>query len=288
MKLVGGLALVLAGTVAQAATLKTAAAPTLFLESTGGAGEVGLAYDPIAGLYYSGTAGSPSRTGRTWDSSGVLQSATTLGIDIRSVWYNPNTGTVEASTYAAYAGSADRGLMTVNTGSNGEWGGSGTKQTTISGIASDQSGADYDAGRNVLYSRNSGSTVNVIDHTTGTLQGTVALAGLLSGTVMYTVGYIDSLDALVTLSYASNTAQVFDATTGGLLGNVTLSGLSGEATDYGMAYENGYLFVNNGDFRWAGFDITDGDDAAAVPLPAGLPLLLAGLGALGLVRRRRD
>lgn len=282
------LALALSSTMAQAATLKSSASVSLILDMSGNSNETGIAYDPVAGLYYGGTAGSSSLTGRTWDSTGVLQSATTLGIDIRGVWYNPNTGTVETNTYNASSAFPEYGLMTVNTGSNGEWGGSGTKQTSISGIASVQSTADYDAGRNVLYSRGTNATVNIADHTTGNLLGSIALAGLLSGTIEESVGYIESLDALVTVSYASDTAQVFDAVTGGLLGNVSLAGLSNEPTRFGMAYENGYLFVRNGDSTWAGFDITDGDGAAVVPLPAGLPLLLAGLGAFGLIRRRRD
>ena len=72
----------------------------------------------------------------------------------------------------------------------------------------------------------------------------------------------------------------------------------GNPTDYayqiillGMADDNGDLaltFIGNSNQAWGdeGFGI-DNVSVSTVPVPAGLPLLLAGIGALGLMRRRK-
>ena len=56
-----------------------------------------------------------------------------------------------------------------------------------------------------------------------------------------------------------------------------------ELTEFSVGADQVSLFFGSDDFTVAGFDVS----IAAVPLPAGLPLLLAGLGGMIAVRRKR-
>jgi hypothetical protein len=205
------------------------------------------------------------------------------------MWYNPNTGAVETNTFDSGSGAGNRGILTVNRTPSGGYAGSGTKRASVKGPLNQQVVADYDASRNVIYQR-SGSTVRVNNATTGQVIRTFGLSGL-GNVQQYTVGYLESLDRLVALDFSNRQARTFDATTGMFQGSTQLLGLSSPDSTYGMAYENGLLWVHDrGRNAWAGFDITDGDDETEmppVPLPAGFPLLLAGLGAFAGLRAVR-
>ncbi|MCB1341852.1 MAG: VPLPA-CTERM sorting domain-containing protein [Pseudooceanicola sp.] len=269
---------------ANAATLKTVAVNTVTLtpSTPNTDNQSGIAYDPTLGLYYGGNAGSAYYNGFTWDANGVQQSVNQQGIDVRGIWYNPNTGNVETNTYGS-------SLVTVDRGASGEWAGSGTFVRSLPGAASSQSVMDYDSGRNVLYSRSNSNVVNVIDYATGATSSTITLAGMLAGSASQSIGYVSSLDALLTFSSDDSLAQVFNMS-GTLIGSVSVSGF-GSVGAFGMAYENGLLFLyDRGSDAWNGYDITDGDDSDdlnVVPLPASGLLLMGAFAAFGVRFRRQ-
>lgn len=69
--------------------------------------------------------------------------------------------------------------------------------------------------------------------------------------------------------------------------NATLSGFSGSSEGTVIADS---IFLTNGELHqqaWTGTIPLAAQAPATVPLPAGLPLLLAGLGAMGILRARR-
>ena len=243
------------GSSAFAATLKSTATQVVTL-AVGNArtdNQSGMAYDPVSGLYHSGNAGSPIYNGFTWNGSGVLQSSGTQGVDVRGIWYNSNTGSVEANSYNS--GAPGQGLYTLNLDGSGNFVDSGTQIRSLPGSAGVQSVMDYDASRNVLYSRSLGNTVNVIDYATGALTSSIALAGMTGGTQSYTIGFMDTLDALVTYDQSSGMAQVFDMA-GTELGSVSVGGIS-SSTNFGMTYENGLLFIfDTLENAWNGYDLS--------------------------------
>ena len=72
---------------------------------TGVAGTpMNIAWIPAFQQYYGGGGGNPSDTGRVWASNGtVVQSLAPINSDLRSFYFNPNTGNLEETTYSANA-----------------------------------------------------------------------------------------------------------------------------------------------------------------------------------------
>ena len=99
--------------------------------------------------------------------------------------------------------------------------------------------------------------------------------------VMFDYGFGDPGDVA--------TLSVFDPM-GGLLGTTLLTSDSGVvAADLSSFGTIGSIFFDNTAATGAGYAYGNisYELAAAVPLPASLPLILAGLGGLALARRRR-
>lgn len=93
-------------------------------------------------------------------------------------------------------------------------------------------------------------------------------------------------------TFGPYTNSGYSFTFGALVGRVGLGDMFeiGTAGFSGVADATGVLSL----FHWdhntnnsGSISVTVATGASAVPLPAGLPLLLAGLGAFGLVKRRR-
>lgn len=92
--------------------------------------------------------------------------------------------------------------------------------------------------------------------------------------------------------FGGGTEIVIVSGDGTLLGDTSATdGVVGDAEVTSFAFMNttrvDILGTTTGGSRNIGYGLDNIEFAAAVPLPAGLPLLLAGLGALGLVGRRR-
>jgi len=64
-------------------------------------------------------------------------------------------------------------------------------------------------------------------------------------------------------------------------------GSSGNDYAAGSLYVGGSFFVGGGGFERPERDLNFRTTVAPVPLPAGLPLLMAGLGGMALIRRKQ-
>ena len=260
----------------------------LSMVNVSGSTPMNIAWHPGFQQYYGGRGGSSSYGGRVWSASGsILQNLDPINTDLRSFFYNSNTGNLENITYAAYGSSS--GYRTVGLDANGLFTGSYSNFSVIlSGLPSDQVAPAYDAGRNLLYAYESGSTVKAVNPSTGAVVSTITLDLTAAGSTSlpaHVIGYEPTLDALITYTTTGGArALAFNPTTGAFVTSISLPGTLPSPGDWRMGYANHLLFVyDGGSDSYRGFQIT------AIPEPGTLALLGTGLVmvAIAYYRRRR-
>jgi hypothetical protein len=222
--------------------------------------------------------GSPSYTGVVWNSSGaVVQQLTPLNTDLRSFYYNANTGQIEDVTFSANSPSGSYGYYSVGLNASGLLTGIYTsKGVTLSGLPSSQTVPSYDAVRNLLYGFDNLHSVKAINASTGLAVSTITLDLASAGTsslMLDSIGYDSVNDALISFTTTGgNRALAFSATTGAFLASISLSGLTSPTNQYGLGFANGQLFIYDGTLQaYRGYFIT------SIPEPATASLLAVGL-----------
>lgn len=252
-----------------------------------GSTPMNVAWDPVTGQYYGGRGGSSSYSGRVWSSDGtVVQTLTPLNSDLRSFYYNPNTGNIEEVTFNAVA-TGTNGFLTVGRDPSGLLTGAYTSiGVSLTGLPSSQVSPAYDAERNLLYAFESGDTVTVVDRATGLSTGTITLDLTSAGSPglsLHSMGYDAIDDALISFTTSGgNRALAFSATTGAYLASISLPGLVSPATSWGLGYANDQIFIfDSSIIAYRGYYL------ANIPEPGAAALLGTGLAALAAGRWRR-
>ncbi len=259
---------------------------TLSLAGVNGSTPMNVAWHPGFEQYYGGRGGSTSYGGIVWNASGgVVQNLSPINTDIRSFFYNPNTGQLENVAYASYINASGyRAVVLTGTGLfTGNYTNVGV---TLSGLGYDQISPAYDAARNLLYAYHGNNTVTVVSPVTGLVVSTITLDLASAGSPTlpeYVIGYDPHNDALISYTATGGMRAVaFSATTGAFLASVTLPGLTQAPDQWRMGYANDQLFVfDNALDRYVGFDIT------VIPEPGTAALLATGLLLLGFISWRR-
>ncbi len=261
---------------------------TLSMSNVGGSTPMNIAWHPSFQQYYGGRGGSSSYGGRVWSASGaIIQTLAPINTDLRSFYYNSNTGNLENIAYAAYMSSSGR--RTVGLDASGLFTGSYTNfSVTLSGLPSDQVAPAYDAGRNLFYAFESGSTVKAVNPATGAVTSTITLDLTAAGSPSiptHVIGYEPTLDALITYTTTGGArALAFNPTTGAFVTSISLPGTLPSPGEWRMGYANHLLFVYD-----SGLDSYRGYQITAIPEPGTLSLLGVGLAitGIGYYRRRR-
>lgn len=259
---------------------------TLSLSGVEGSTPMNIAWHPGFQQYYGGRGGSSSYSGRVWNSSGAIaQTLTPINTDLRSFFYNSNTGNLENVTYAAYYSAS--GYRTVGLDANGLFTGSYTNfSVTLSGLPSDQVAPAYDAARNLMYGFESGSTVKAVSPTTGLVVSTVTLDLTAAGSPTlptHVIGYDPTYDALITYTTTGGArALAFNPTTGAFVASISLPGTVPSPGEWRMGYANHQLFVYD-----SGIDSFRGYQITAIPEPGTIALLGVGLAMIGFTWHRR-
>ena len=261
---------------------------TLSMVNVAGSTPMNIAWHPGFQQYYGGRGGNSSYGGRVWNVSGsIVQNLTPINTDLRSFFYNSNTGNLENITYAASGSSA--GYRTVGLDANGQFTGSYTNfNVTLTGLPSGQVAPAYDAGRNLFYAYESGSTVKAVSPSTGLAVSTITLDLTAAGSPSiptHVIGYEPTYDALITYTTSGGArALAFNPTTGAFVTSISLPGTLPSPGEWRMGYANHLLFVYDG-----GIDGYRGYQITAIPEPGTLALLGTGLVmvAIACYRRRR-
>ena len=233
-----------------------------------------VAYDPVAQRYYGGIGGSPTRGAHTWDSSGALLAATApMNVDLRSVFYNPNTGQIETVSFgasiASFASDVRYGLVALGRDGNGVLTGSNTRILAAPlPVAADESVVAYDPARNRIYSRSSSNVVQVTDRATGVAAGTITLDTAAAGNPTLqsvSIAYDPVNDVLIGMAPSTKRAYVWSIA-GAYLGFSQLPGTALIDNTYCLGYANGQVFVtDSGAPAYTGFTIFGSTPVQAAP-----------------------
>ena len=223
------------------------ATPTITLNiGSGYAGSTPMAigYHPSFDRYYGAMGGNPDYSGFVWDASGgLIQTHTPINVDVRSVYFNPNTSAIETVSYGAVYGYEGLYLMGL---AGGFYTGSNLQAlASLPGLASDQSMPAYDPGRNRLYSRSESADVYLVDRATGGFLGAVTLDLAPAGfpaLLGEAIGFDADADVLITVDLTNSRALVHRLN-GTFLGASSLPPFVPTQGRFNMGYAKGQLFV---------------------------------------------
>ena len=265
------LTLVVSGEAAP--TILPTAVPGTVLNFTAGAYPMNVAYDPVALRYYGGTGGSPGVEANTWDASGThLLRTQPINVDLRSIYYNPNTGAIETVSYGAnssgFSGDVRYGLLVLGRDGSGLLTASNNRILAAPlSTANAQAVVAYDPGRNRIYSRSGTNIVQITNRADGTSLGTITLNLVAAGSPSLqsnSIAYDLVNDVLIGMDGGTKRAHVW-AIDGSYLGFSQLP--VGTAIDgsYCLSYANGQVFVSSsGQTAFRGFQIFSLATAPAV------------------------
>jgi len=256
------------------------------LQSHGGSS---VGYNPVNDQYYVTGIGTSSYGGQVFDASGTSVGSTQpVGVDVRSVYYDYNSGTMNTLSYNAKSGTSSGrdGVYQMGLDGNGVFTGSNTRvMTQLSGLFNAQSVAAYDSIRDRFYSYGGGNVL-VTDSITGALDFTVALESVSGFSLQSnSIAYASEYELLIGLDFSLDQAIIWDLG-GALLGTSQLADLNYNDR-YGLGYANGQLFVaDSGRTNYYGFNIFEG---TSEPIPAPAPLILISISmvAMGFSRKRK-
>jgi hypothetical protein len=237
---------------------------TIFLQSGGSnwGAPMNVAYDPGRDLYYTGGGGFPANDATVLDGNGNIVSTNQVPADLRSWFYNPNTGNLELVSYNAVGGGGDYGFFTCGRDGSGYLDGTKTLVlANMSGLNGSQTMPAFDPVANVLYSGTSGSTtVNKVDRATGSLISTISCTGGPGSNGGYSVGYDGDENWLMLFDSTGSRVMVYDGTSGAYIGSAAVDLTY---ANYGFGYANKQVWVYDSNRNgWQGYDIGAGGGSA--------------------------
>jgi hypothetical protein len=214
--------------------------------------QAGVAYNPDENLYYTVRAGSSGYTLYTFDETGTQVAANTANFDFRGLWWNPNTSSLEGSSFAA------NGYRRVDLDANGYALSTGTNDPASNDQPDSQSQADYDYALDEVIYYNNGSIYKT-SRTTGAYIGSaIPITGLPGNTLNSTfVGYtgIPGGEVLI-YDYVNKAVYFVDKTTGIYSHSVQLPVSAPGQSYLNTSYANGHIWISDGSL-WYSYKILE-------------------------------
>jgi len=202
-----------------------------------------VVFNPVCNRYYSMRIGNAIYPLETWLATGGASTyQTTMGVDIRGAWWNPNTLAVECNLFSS------GGWHTVPVDGNCQANSTGAPYSIFSGLnqPTSQSVGTYDWNTNTVLFYNAGS-LYVYDRASAALTATIALTGtslttVNTNTLIYTgqTGYEIGL-----LDYSAKRVLLFRRSDGVLTGMSQLPSTAVTGTQYRFSYANGRVWLFN-------------------------------------------
>lgn len=229
---------------------------TLSVKGTGGTNGVSVSYNPVNKVYYTAFAGNQSYPLEIHDASGKSISTQESGYDLRGLWYNPKTKSLQGISYN------NQGSFEMKINADGTLKGS-VKSDFSYGMGMQTVGTYVAAKKSVMFVE--GNTVSFFK--IGTLKvKTVILSPSNPNVELNTNGpmYTGVKNYEIALFDAdSESVYLFSAKTGKQTGKVRLNtGTCGEIYNvpgnFRVSYANDRVFLFDTETRnWKGFSIFD-------------------------------
>lgn len=236
-------------------TLNPSAIPGLSLtyQSTNLFNCSGVAYNPNFNLYYAVRAGNPGFPLETWSAIGTPLYTNAAGFDYRGMWWNPNTGQMEANGYNTY------GIWASNLNASGYALNSGTVLFTGSNQPNSQSCGDYDpVNDQIIYYSN--GRIYQYSRATATMVSNFLVTGLpvannnLNSTTIFYTGCPGMEYGL--LDYVNKRVYMVNRATGAYSGMSQLPGSAVTTGSFRCSWANGLLWLFDlGTRTWYSYDI---------------------------------
>lgn len=256
------LGLLISGAASAQCGIKTAALEEdIFESSAGGTGNrCGVAYNPIAKLYYSVNAGSSNYPIDTYDATtGALVNDVPQGVDYRGAWWNPITNQFEGNAYNS------QGII-LHTLSAGTSYPNGTTSFLFTGAQPDAQSIgklDWDAMEIIYYydgfihryDRTDNSFLG--QYSISGLPGSVTSADLNSNSIVYTgcpgkeIGVFD---------FTNKQLLFINKADGSYVGASQLPGTAPAPSSFKMSYANDLLWLyDDTSSSWITYSVTQSD-----------------------------
>ena len=228
---------------------------SLALKSTGGTNASGITYDPSRQLYYTVVAGNSEFPLEVFKSSGKLLYSGTAGNDLRGIWWNTKTQSLEGNCYD------EGGIVKIGLSDNGS---TSIGNTTIFEGSHQPHGNTcgvYDSKKKEIYYY-SGGSIHVYKRKTGAFSKkvnpdlTLNEKRAINTTSMIFTGIKKS--ELGLLDYEARKVYLFNKKTGEKTATINLPYDAPVDDSFLFGYANGHVFLyDKGSRTWWGYKITE-------------------------------
>jgi hypothetical protein len=234
-----------------------------------------VAYDPVLDVYYTGGGGYNVNSATVNNPDGTILHATNVAADLRSWFYNPNTGNLELMSYSANSGDGvNYGFFTMGRSGSNLDGSKTLIRASSPGLTDEQTMPAYDSDADELYSCSAGLTsVRKLRRSDGGLISTINCTGAPGSNDSYSVGYDSDENWIMLYSSSPSRVMVFDGTSGAYIGSAACD--ISMQNFYGFGYSNKQVWLydqnRNG---WQGYDIGAGGGGGfdlTIDMPGGCP-----------------
>lgn len=225
---------------------------TLKIEQSSGTNGAAVAYNPVSELYYCVMAGNASYPLEVFDKNGNGVYQTNAGVDMRGIWWNPKTKTLEGNGYG------ESGIVSFAMDEN-DYPSLGI-QTVFPGgdhQADAQSVGTFDSKKNLIMYYNQGVLYSYKRSNGQLAKKTILNNPSENNTNAYTVVYTGVKKMEVgLLDYTNNKVLLFNSKTGHQTATIHLPNSATTNHAFRFSYANKYVLLYDTDSRsWTGYKI---------------------------------
>lgn len=225
---------------------------TLKIKSESGTNGSQVVYNPIKKIYYSIIAGNSSYPLEVFDVDGNNIYQTNTGSDMRGIWWNPKTKTLEGNTYddsgiISFA-LDDKGFPSLGNKVIFEGGSHQPNSHSVGTYdVKKKSIFYYEEGQAVYYKRSTGKESMKVTLNVPNKKSISDNSVIYTGKKKMEIGILD---------YDADKVYLYSRKTGQMTKTINLPQGVSQASSFRFSYANGYVFIyNTRDRAWSGYKV---------------------------------